>query len=316
MSEMDDARIEEIWEEMNGYVLELSLKPSTLGPRYLQDLIATCRNYLNKVSLRLSELNQVRYKIDRELKKAEALYEMEFDRLMASDERVKRLANVDDRKSTAKYILREQLETVHGLKDQIRAIDAVYRTVIHRRDGLEGTMGTIKEQRRHMEMELSTGSFYGDERTGQGVSSVGMGLGPAGEDLEEEEVQKIIAAVSAETQEDEAIDLMPEQPEVPASPALPPAPVAPASDEQPEVPESPALPPAPVAPASDEQALALFLADAPPPVISEPIQAEPVFLDKPPNVDPIAAPLPQPTVQPKSALQAEVEDLSSLLDLV
>lgn len=165
---LTEERIETIFKEMNSYVLELAHEPSMLGPQYFQDIIATCRGYLNKVSLVISELNHEKLSNSSELRSLEAIYELEYDNRLANDEHVKRLAHIDDRKSTVGHLLRDQRIAINRIKDNLHALDSVYRVVVHRSRELHATMNAIKDQRRLMQTELSTGAFYGDERVSKG----------------------------------------------------------------------------------------------------------------------------------------------------
>lgn len=161
---LTEARVDEILKEMDTYVLELASEPSMLGPQYFQDIIAKCRGYLNKVSLIVSEVNRVKLSVSGELRRLEAVYSLDYDGLLANDDRVKTLANIEDRKSTVGFLLRAQRGRINELKDQQHSLDAVGKAVSHRNRELQATMAAIRDQRRLMQTELSTGAFYGDER--------------------------------------------------------------------------------------------------------------------------------------------------------
>ena len=170
---ISEERIDAIFAAMNGYVLELKNDPGSLGPQYFQDIIATCRNYLNRVSLVLTEINRDRLTVSGQLRGFEAAYALSYDDLMANDAQVKALANVEDRKATASYLLRDQKKIINELKDQMHILDSVYKVISHRNRELHATMLAIKDQRRLMQTELATGAFYGDERS-KGQPDSGM----------------------------------------------------------------------------------------------------------------------------------------------
>lgn len=161
---MLDTRVDAIFTEMESFVLELASDPGALGPQYFQEIIAECRGYLNRVSLVVSEINRERLSVSSELRQTEALYSLRYDDLIANDDRVKTLANIDDRKSTAGYLLRELKGKINELKDKMHALDSVYKVVSYRNRELHATMTAIKDQRRLMQTEIETGAFYGDER--------------------------------------------------------------------------------------------------------------------------------------------------------
>jgi hypothetical protein len=212
---LTEARVDAIFKEMDTYVLELASEPSALGPQYFQDIIALCRGHLNKVSLVVSELNREKLTVSSELRKLEAVYALDYDNLLANDDRVKTLANIDDRKSTVGFILRGQKAKINELKDRMHSLDAVSRVVAYRNRELHATMTAIKDQRRLMQTELSTGAFYGDERGipksqrtrreaegGMGVEDVSsealeaLMLGPSPEEQAEAELAAALAGAT------------------------------------------------------------------------------------------------------------------------
>jgi hypothetical protein len=165
---LTEIRVDEIFKEMDGYVLELASEPGMLGPQYFQDIIATCRGHLNKVSLVVSELNREKLAVSSELCRFEAVYALEHDNLLSNDSRVKALASIEDRKATVGFLLRDQRVRMNELKDRMHSLDAVGKLVAYRNRELHATMTAIKDQRRLMQTELSTGAFYGDERAFKG----------------------------------------------------------------------------------------------------------------------------------------------------
>ena len=176
-------RVDAIFTEMEGYVLELMPDPTALGPQYFRDLIAICRNYQNRVSLVLSELDRMRLTLGSELRRLEAAYGLEYDNLMANDPRVRSLSSVEDRKSTANYMLRDQRGAITEVKDQLAAAESVHKVVTHRNRELHSTMTAIKDQKRSMQMEITSGSFYGDERNPVPAKPSSSPLGISAEEL-------------------------------------------------------------------------------------------------------------------------------------
>jgi hypothetical protein len=189
---LTEERVDSIFKEMNSYILELANDPTSLGPLYFQDIIAKCRNYLNRVSLVISELNRDRLEVSSELRKEEAAHSLEYDNLLANDERVRRLASVEDRKATVGYLLREEQGRINGLKDQMHQLDAVYKVVSYRNRELHATMAAIKDQRRLIRIEVDTGSFYGDERVPSG------GMAVDSNELNEEELANLFSEKTRE----------------------------------------------------------------------------------------------------------------------
>lgn len=199
---IDDERANVIFEEMDKYVLELSKDPASLGPNYFQDVIATCRNYLNRVSLVVSELNRERLEVSGELRALEAAYELERDDLLANNPQVKTLSSVEDRKATVGSMLREQRVKINKFKGELHRLDAIYKVVSYRNKELHATMAAIKDQRRLVQIEVDTGSFYGDERT-KGSKEGGIAVD---DDINEQELADMFAESSGS--ENEPVDLI------------------------------------------------------------------------------------------------------------
>lgn len=275
-------RIEAIFEQMGTFVLELANDPSSLGPRYFQDLIATCRNYLNSVSLVASELTRAKLSVSSELRKLETVFELEFDHLLSNDPHVKSLANIKDRESMARNQLRAQSTRIEALRDNLKAIEAATKVVSHRNRELHATMDAIKNQRRLMQTEIDTGSFYGDERVRNGSP----GPGPiGGVEFDEDEINAALSEAAGAS----------------APPALPPGPLAPAPEAEVTLQDS--------EPQAEPQKATNGLVGA----TDEDAAALQTFLGDPPTEEPPTL----ATVEPsKSAAQMEEEDLSSLLDTI
>lgn len=187
---LTDADIEAIFEKMDELVLELVRDPSTAGPNYFQEIIAECRNYLNEASLVVAKLNREKYLISTELRTKEDVFSLDYDDLLANDERVKSLASVEDRKATANYLLRDQKKEINTLKNRLHGVESVLKVAVHRNRELNSTMTAIKDQRKLLQTELAAGAFYGDERIPKGKRDPrepdeGFGLtGISADDLE------------------------------------------------------------------------------------------------------------------------------------
>jgi hypothetical protein len=200
---IDEARAKAIFDEIDQYTIELERDPMTLGVAYLQERVATCRNYLNKVSFLVTEVTREEWVIARDLQAFTAAYQLEFDHLLAVDEAVKKLANIEDRKSTVGYMLRDQQRKINELKARQNDVKSVWKVVSHRNKELHATMLEIRKQKSLMEIEVRTGAFYGDERTGDKPGRGPMG----GDDIDADELDALLSGKDPET--DDAADETP-----------------------------------------------------------------------------------------------------------
>lgn len=174
---LTEPRIEAIFAEMDKLVIELATDPNCLGPQYFQDLIATCRNYLNRVGLILNELDRERLVASSDVRRLEASYELEHDELLANDQSIKELgSSIEDRKAAVGWRLRAQRAALATARSRLRDLNAVHKVVAYRNKELHATMTAIRDQKRLMTAELRSGSFYGDERPYSPGADDGLGV--------------------------------------------------------------------------------------------------------------------------------------------
>jgi len=203
-------RVKAVYSELEQYEIKLDPDPVSRGPRYLQGLIATCRNHLNLVSRLMLEVHQEKQNLSRDLRSRDAAFQVSFDNLLANDERIRRLPNIEDRKSTAKVFLREEIQGIEALKSEIHDLEFVEKAVRHRHRELSSTMGEIKLQKSLIAAEIHTGAMYGDERATP--DGAGERHGPAGiTTIDEDELEAIF--------EKEAKDAQDQDPEQAPSPS-------------------------------------------------------------------------------------------------
>jgi hypothetical protein len=160
---MKAKRVQEIYDEIGGYIIELDPDPVTRGPAYLQDLIAKCRGYQNAVSLILHEVHREKHALESKLWSLKASFQVSSDELLSGDRRVKNLPSIDDRKASINTILCKERDQIDEAENELRDLGFVDKAVRHRSKELSDTMSAIRLQRSLIRDELDTGSFYGDE---------------------------------------------------------------------------------------------------------------------------------------------------------
>jgi len=160
---MNEQRVAEIYDELAKLVVELDPDPVSRGPAYLLDLISKVRGYLNHVSVYVQEAHRERHNLERRKDALQAAFDVEADRLLAEDGRVKRQPSIDDRKAMINLILTDERREIEQVGRELRSLGHVEKAVRHRQKELESTMSQIRLQRSLITAELRTGSFYGDE---------------------------------------------------------------------------------------------------------------------------------------------------------
>lgn len=200
---MNSERAQAIYNELDQYVVELDPDPASRGPGYLQDLISKTRGYLNQVSRILQEVNRHRHTIESQLDSLKAAYEISSDHLLAEDNRVTRLPNIDDRKAQIGYILIDDKTQILSLQRTLKELGFVDKAVRHTHKELDNTMSAIRMQKSLIDTEFRTGAFYGDENDASRKRTLGVKAaaaeasgfgGYSSEDIDAEEFAKLVAA--------------------------------------------------------------------------------------------------------------------------
>lgn len=196
-------RIDSIYEEISKYRIELAPDPTTLGPKYLQDLIATCRNYTNHVARLVNELHMEKSLVESNLRKKELAFKLGADDLLANDLRVKNLPNIADRQAQINILLRDEHRAIESLKNDVKDIEALEKMVklVHRE--LKDTMGEIKVQRALVRDEIDTGRMYGDERSSDKPETALISGGYARpDDIDEAEIERALRGETLTAEEE------------------------------------------------------------------------------------------------------------------
>ena len=197
-------RVRAIYAELEKYVVQLHSDPRSLGPVYLNDLIATTRNFLNAVSRIQLEVHQEKQGLARDIRTREAAYQVSSDELLANDERIRRLPSIEDRKATVAVFLRAEKQEIESLKAAMQDLEYVEKAVRHRHKELTSTMSEIKLQRSLIRDEIDTGAMYGDERTyGKPIKASPIS------DFSEEELLKLLTVETGESDLEASSHLLP-----------------------------------------------------------------------------------------------------------
>ena len=231
---MEIERIKGIYDEISQYEIKLVPDPRALGPAYLQDVIATCRNFLNAVSRFQLEVHREKQDLSRSLRAAEVDFGIAFDHALSNDERVRRLPSIEDRKSTVNVMLRPQLDIIAGLKAQLHDLEYVEKAIRHRHKELTSSMCDIKLQRSLIRDEMDSGAMYGDERLPEHERHTGRG--PLEDTIDMGEIDALFeadAAARVPVPAPSAVVLTPEQlSEVVEVPVATPGKLSPAPTEE------------------------------------------------------------------------------------
>lgn len=192
---MDQKTVEEIYRRIEGLHIELEPDPTILGPRYITERVATCRNHLNIVSLVRQTISKERRELKRTLAGEEAALAVERDNLLATNEAVRKQPNIKDREAVVNTMLHERLARISQLKADLLDIDTVEQPVKMVHDELIRTAGEIRTQRSMIQSDRTSGGGYGDESasgSSAGVTKKGSPLPSDDGGVDEEELDRIM----------------------------------------------------------------------------------------------------------------------------
>lgn len=174
--------MERMLEEIAEYEVELASDPTLphLGNRYLQESLASCRQYLNRCQHYL----QLTRRYEKNLRSAMRLEEMNIElrtaELLADDDIVRQGPSIEDRKSLATMQLQREHRNVIKLKRaHLNALETV-KIVKLKYDDLNRTNADIKLQRQIVrdDRDAWVSGEQGSEPVGEGRASSARGLAP------------------------------------------------------------------------------------------------------------------------------------------
>lgn len=209
---MDAIRAKKIYDEIDGYRITLVPNPAAHGAGYLNQQIATCRNYLNAVARIMQTLSQEKHTLSTGLQGEETTYSVEFDQILQGDVVIRNLPNIKDREASINVRLRDNLARISVLKAEIQNVDFVDKAVrmVHRE--LKATMSEIRLQRSLIRDELDTKSYFGDERETMTTNNFSIPQQAATDGFSGDEIERLFQEHEAEQKSVETPEDTPEKP--------------------------------------------------------------------------------------------------------
>lgn len=162
---MDIERINQIFDEIGTFNIDLSHDPTVLGPQYLAKLISTCRNYLNRTATILLSISREKVTTENNLEAERSAYKIAFDEMLSTDERIMKLPNIRDREAMINTQLTDRTQRITTLEQAVRNLNSIEKAVKVRHNELIRTDSQIKTQRSLIRDEIDTKSYMGDEHT-------------------------------------------------------------------------------------------------------------------------------------------------------
>ena len=148
-SKLDANKIKLILEEISRYDIELVPDPTLpqYGNKYIQECLAKCRAYLNRVQYYYQMSKTFEKNIKSQLRLAELDYDLKISQKLADDEFVRRQPSIEDRKALAASMLRDEITGMAELKVQLLDVEESVKIIKMKYEHLKGTAQDIKLQR-------------------------------------------------------------------------------------------------------------------------------------------------------------------------
>lgn len=147
--QLDTNKLKLILEEISRYDVELVSDPTLpeYGNKYIQDSLAKCRSFLNRVQFYYQMSKMFEKHIKTQLKMSELDYELKISQKLADDELVRRQPSIEDRKALAASMLRDEITHIAELKVQLLDVEETVKIIKMKYDHLKGTSQDVKLQR-------------------------------------------------------------------------------------------------------------------------------------------------------------------------
>lgn len=150
-------QLQEILEEIATYQVELEEDPTQihLGTRYLQQKIAECRRYLNRVQFYLQRIGKYERELKLELQIQETDIDFKINGMLADDPVVKQQPTLDERKAVAIATLKAEYEVLTGLKRKLLDAQETTKLLKMKYGDLRATNADIKAQRQLVKDDMA-----------------------------------------------------------------------------------------------------------------------------------------------------------------
>lgn len=141
--------LEKILEEIVEYQVPLEEDPTLpqLGTKYLQRVLAQCRNYMNRVQYYMQQTMRYEKNLRMEIKMTELDLEFKVKEKLADDAIVRQQRAIDDRRALAETQLKPEFENLAQLRVRLIDVEETVKLIKSKYADLKQTNQDIKTQR-------------------------------------------------------------------------------------------------------------------------------------------------------------------------
>ncbi len=173
MVELTKEQMDQMLEEVAGYAVKLEEDPTLpqFGTKYLQRVLAQCRNYTNRVQHYLQLCMRTERSLLTEIKQAELDFDFKIKEKLADDAIVRQQRSIDDRRALAENLLKPESDNLKELQVKLIDVQETVKLLKFKYSDLQRTSGDIKMQRRIIrddkELQLGGEEGFGKPQTNQ-----------------------------------------------------------------------------------------------------------------------------------------------------
>jgi len=162
---MDDQRVDEVFERIAEMDLELDYDPIERGPKFLNNMVAKCRNFTNEVQRFARECQMYLRTIERELRTLEADFEIQYNDLLSNDPEIISMRGLSraDREALARTKLQEEVERINTLQLALTDAGHVETVIDSKLRELRDVNRDIRLQKQLIQSEIETGAMWGND---------------------------------------------------------------------------------------------------------------------------------------------------------
>lgn len=142
-------KLDQILDEIAGFEVKLEDDPTKpqFGAKYLQESIAKCRSYLNRVQYYLQIVKKRERDLRIEVKQTELDFEFKMQDKLANDAIVRQQPSEGVKKAVATAFLKDEHERIAQLKVELMDVQETAKIIKMKYDDLQKTNQDIKFQR-------------------------------------------------------------------------------------------------------------------------------------------------------------------------
>ncbi len=142
-------KIQQMLDEVSTFEVDLEPDPTQphLGTKYLQEALAKCRAYLNRVQYYMGLARMYERTLRVHVHELELNIDFKTKEMLADDVMVRKQPSIEDRRALAAMSLRTEFEELHARKADLLDVEESVKLLKHKYDHLKGTSQDVKMQR-------------------------------------------------------------------------------------------------------------------------------------------------------------------------